>query len=335
MIKRSTGARFWLPLLAVLLAATSAHAQAGDDPAALDRQVDQLVRAAKYADATEVALRAVALAERQSGADHPNVVQPLSKLAWLYQYQGKHDQAEPLYRRALTIREKALGPDHLDVAISRDILARLYRIQRRYADAEQLLKASLAARENALGPDRPGLCESLGDLAVLYESQGRYSDAEPWRARCLDIREKALGPDHPDVGQSLHELARLYRKLGRRDEAERSFAKAVVVLGPNHPEAVLAAINAGELEKAARALNLPVGDREATAAAVRRTFYGQVTDLRWTGYRSSIGPAAGTIVIEGEATHGNQLWQAFAAQMVRDGTEWKLRAISLLGLAWK
>jgi tetratricopeptide (TPR) repeat protein len=151
------------------------------------------------------------------------------------------------------------------------------------------------------------------------------------------MREKTLGPDHPDVGQSLHELARLYRKLGRHAEAERAYNRAVAVLGPNHPEAILAAINATDYEKAARALNLgnPAADRDALAAAVRRTFLGQVTDLRWAGYRSSIGPAAGTIVIEGEATHGNALWQPFAAHMAREGDAWKLRSISLLGLAWK
>ena len=43
----------------------------------------------------------------------------------------------------------------------------------------------------------------------------------------------------------------------------------------------------------ARALDLRVGataSREALIAAVRRTFFGQVTDLRWTSYKSDIGP---------------------------------------------
>jgi tetratricopeptide (TPR) repeat protein len=197
------------------------------------------------------------------------------------------------------------------------------------------LKKSLSIRERVFGPDQLGVCESLGNLSVLYESQGQYADAEPYRARCLDIREKTLGPDHPDVGQSLHEVARLYRKQDRHVEAERAYNRAVTAFGPNHPEVILAAITASEYEKAARALNLPVGDQEATAAAVRRTFFGRVTDLRWTRYRSNVSPSAGTVVIEGEATHGNDLWQPFAVQLVREGAEWKLRSISLLGLAWK
>jgi Tfp pilus assembly protein PilF len=34
----------------------------------------------------------------------------LNYLALLYQQQGKHAEAEPLYQRALIIRKQALGP---------------------------------------------------------------------------------------------------------------------------------------------------------------------------------------------------------------------------------
>ena len=56
-----------------------------------------------------------------------------------------------------------------------------------------------------------------------------------------------------------------------------------------------------------------------------------MTDLCWTG---SSGNET-VMMIEGEATHGNQLWQPFAVFMKRDRAEWTLRSIQLLGLAWK
>jgi tetratricopeptide (TPR) repeat protein len=49
----------------------------------------------------------------------------LNNLAGLYESQGKHDEAEPLYERALAIYEKALGPDHPYTATSLNNLARL------------------------------------------------------------------------------------------------------------------------------------------------------------------------------------------------------------------
>jgi tetratricopeptide (TPR) repeat protein len=175
---------------------------------------------------------------------------------------------------------------------------------------------------------------SLEGLAVLYQSQGRYTDAEPYLERSLDIHEKALGPHHPEVGQSLHELARFYRRQGRAREAKSSYDRAVAIFGTNHPEAIMTAINAGKYDEAARAIgrkDLAGADRETLARVVRGTFFGQVTDLRWT--KSSSGEKV--MMIEGEATHGNQLWQPFAVFMVREDAEWTLRSINVSGLAWK
>jgi hypothetical protein len=44
---------------------------------------------------------------------------------------------------------------------------------------------------------------------------------------------------------------------------------------------------------------------------------------------------AGTVDIEGEAIHGNALWQPFSVRMVREPGEWTLRSVSLGGLAYK
>jgi tetratricopeptide (TPR) repeat protein len=337
MIERRYGAFLFVLWVALSFAVAPGRAQSSEDIGALNKQVDELVQRGNYTEATVLALRALAAVERQLGPDNQDVALHLNKVARLYEYRGLYDDAEPLRKRALATMEQALGPDHLGVAGSKEMLARLYRIQQRYADAEQLLKGALATREKVVGLEGVGVCQSLGQLAVLHETRGVYADAEPYRTRCLAILEKAVGRDRPDVGQSLHELARLYRKLGRA-EATPTYSRAMAVLGPNHPEAILAAINAGEYEKAARALGLGGLEglnSEGLAQRVRRTFFGQVTDLRWTGYRFSSSSSAASLEIEGEATHGNALWQPFAVQMVPEGSGWKLRAISILGLAWK
>ncbi|CAN0436055.1 unnamed protein product [Discosporangium mesarthrocarpum] len=43
--------------------------------------------------------------------------------------QGKHSEAEPLYRRSLAIREKSLGEDHTDTAHSLNNLGSLLEVQ--------------------------------------------------------------------------------------------------------------------------------------------------------------------------------------------------------------
>jgi tetratricopeptide (TPR) repeat protein len=327
-------------MMLALLAATSASAQFDDELGALNPDTLQLLQASKQPDAIAVAESALAAAERQFGPDHPNVARSLTNLGKQYQYHGKYDQAEPLYQRALAIKENLAikemvsRPDHADIAVNLDGLATLYRIRHRYADAETLLKRSLAVREQAFGPDGLNVCPSLESLAVLYQSEGRHGDAEPYLRRVLAIREKALGPDHPQVGQSLHQLARLYRMQGRLPEARTSYDRAVALLGSNHPEAILAAVVAGDYAAAARAIgrkDLTGAKPETLVSVVRPTFLGQVTDLRWT--RSSAGKSV--MMIEGEAAQANQLWQPFVMFMARDGAEWTLRSIQLSGLAWK
>ena len=192
-------------LLAVGIA--TAHAESTEDLSALNRQVVELYRVGKYAEAILIAQRVLAISEKKAlGPDHPYVAGALNNLAEMYLNQGHYAEAEPLFKRSLSIREKGLGPDHPDVANSLNNLAELYRSQGRYAEAKPLSKRSLSIREKALGPDHPAVANSLNNLAGLYRAQDRYTEAEPLLKRSLSIWEKALGPNHPHVATSLSNL---------------------------------------------------------------------------------------------------------------------------------
>ncbi len=70
----------------------------------------------------------------------------LNNLASLYHAQGKHTEAEPLYRRALAIWEKALGPEHPHVAQSLENYAVLLRKTGRDIEAAKLEARAKAIR---------------------------------------------------------------------------------------------------------------------------------------------------------------------------------------------
>jgi tetratricopeptide (TPR) repeat protein len=305
----------------------------GGEHVALYGHATEFVKAGKFAEAIVSASAALTAAETQLGHGHPDTGRIAVFLAQLYRHEGKYDEAEPLHKKGLAIMEKAAGADTDEILNYRVSLALLYHVERRDQDAEALLKSTLTSREKLSGPGSPELCESLDALAMLYQSQSRYDEAEAAIQRCLAAREKILGPDHPQVGQSLHQIARLYRERDRGTDAMPIFERALALLGPNHPEAILTAIAAGEFDKAARSLGIrnPPGDSAALAGAVRRTFLGQVTALRWTGSRMD----AGALFVDGEVVHGNGLWQPFSARMTKENGEWKLVSILLLGLAWK
>ena len=78
-----------------------AHAQgAGVEWDALNREVMELYRAGAYDRAVAVAQKALRVAERNVGPDHPDVATSRNNLAFLHQTRGDYDAAEPLYARA-------------------------------------------------------------------------------------------------------------------------------------------------------------------------------------------------------------------------------------------
>src|SRR5262245_37747339 len=110
---------------AVLLLATVAgtHAQSGDDLAALTKQVEDLSKAGKYAEALPLAERAVKLAEEKHGPNDVAVTGPLLKLGATLGRLGRVAEMEAHERRALAIREAVLGPDHPETAKALEALA--------------------------------------------------------------------------------------------------------------------------------------------------------------------------------------------------------------------
>ncbi|NEQ43041.1 MAG: tetratricopeptide repeat protein [Leptolyngbya sp. SIOISBB] len=189
--------------------------------------------------------------EQQLGANHPDLVIDLNRLADLYMLADQHSEAEPLYLRALAIREQALGKDNLDVIDSLNRLVELYEATNRFEEADDLrLRAveieihtaeqALMLYEQQLGSNNPDLGNRLDELAAEY--QGRHFDvaAEMLYLGALEIREQQLGPDHLEVANSLHKIADFYESLGYFKEAASLYSRALEIreqqLGPDHIE---------------------------------------------------------------------------------------------------
>ncbi|WP_322746046.1 DUF2225 domain-containing protein [Nostoc sp. LEGE 06077] len=217
----------------------------------LNQQVGKLYQAGKYATATPLAERVLAIREKVLGKEHPLVANSLNNLAELYRLQGKYSQAEPLYFRALAISEKVRGREDPNVAIALNNLALLYQEQGKYQQAEPLYLRSLAIYQKAQGQESPDVANSLNNLAELYLLQGKYQAAEPLYLRSLAIYEKVLGKEHRYVAESLNNLALLYKEQGNYQQAEvlylRSLEIYANVLGKEHPDVAQSLNNLAEL----------------------------------------------------------------------------------------
>jgi Tetratricopeptide repeat len=87
-----------VPLVGIGL--TNSPAQSADDIAALNQQVEQLYGQEKYGEAIPLAEKALVVAERTLGKEHPSALRGVNNLAELYRAQGGFGEAAPLLERA-------------------------------------------------------------------------------------------------------------------------------------------------------------------------------------------------------------------------------------------
>ena len=76
-------------------------------------------------------------------------------LALLLNYQGKHEEAEAIYRRTLELKVKVLGQKHPKTLISLHDLAGLLYRQRRYRESCLLYERAYPSLLNTLGGSHP------------------------------------------------------------------------------------------------------------------------------------------------------------------------------------
>ena len=245
---------FVLLALGLWIFASPASLAEDDDPNALRLQLNQLIGQGKYQEAIPVAERAVEVAKRTLGADHPKTADALNYLGFIFQKIGNYAKAEPPYQEALRIRQKVLGPEHLDTAGSLNGLAVLYLDMGEYAKAEPLCQEALRICQKVLGPEHPGTALCLFNLGSLYRAVGEYAKAEPLYQEALRIRQKVLGPEHPDTATSLENLGSLYQSMGEYPKAEPLHQEALrirqKVLGPEHPSTTISLNNLAALYRA-------------------------------------------------------------------------------------
>jgi tetratricopeptide (TPR) repeat protein len=142
-----------------------ARAQGVDDLNQLNEQVARLYAEGRYGQATELAERALALAERLHGPDSIEINNAVTELARLYRLQSRFPEAEVLYSRSVQIAEKAFDPRHPGIGIALNNLALLYLDWHRAARAEPLLLRALTIYSSIVGDEYTtlGVHCALGD----------------------------------------------------------------------------------------------------------------------------------------------------------------------------
>jgi tetratricopeptide (TPR) repeat protein len=194
---------------------------------------------AAYAQERVLAERALRIAQKLFGPEHPITARKLNDVGFAMEFQDDLEGAQPFYERALAINEKRLGPEHRAIAINLHNLARLLLVRGNPTEARPLVERALAINKKVHGPEHRSTSLNLHILAGILGAQGDLAGSRRLYERVLATDERARGPEHFDTAIALNSLARLLYDQGDLAGAlplyERALAIYEKVFGPEHP----------------------------------------------------------------------------------------------------
>ncbi|UCE58766.1 MAG: serine/threonine protein kinase [Phycisphaerales bacterium] len=205
----------------------------------------------EYKTATKHAEAAVRIRLKELGEGHPDTLDSMNTLALLYKYQGRFDEAEPLYVRTLQVRQRVLGGEDPQTLETMNNLAVLLWSRGRLDEAEELHRKALAIRRRVRGAEDASTLSSMANLATLLWEKGELGEAERLAREALEVRTRTLGLEDPNTLQSLFSLAAILSKRGEREEAEQLYRQTLRiarrVFGDEHPRVATILRDLGEL----------------------------------------------------------------------------------------
>jgi tetratricopeptide (TPR) repeat protein len=151
------------------------------------------------ARAEELYKRALAIGEKEFGADDDRNEPALDNLADLYRKLKDYERAEPLYVRLWRMRETSAGARAPEVAETLEALIAVYIAQSKFERAESLEMRAFGIREKQFGAESLEFGKYLLELANLYIGKNQLERAELLYNRALKIYEKNLGADNAEV----------------------------------------------------------------------------------------------------------------------------------------
>ena len=138
-----------------LAAPTGAAAQGAADVDAPNEQVVQLYGQGKYKEAASLAEKALALAGRVLGREHPDTLTSVNNLAGLYQAQGRYGEAEALLKARAGGQGAGAGAGASRYANKREQSGFLYRARAAIARQSRFISERWRAASGCWAPSIP------------------------------------------------------------------------------------------------------------------------------------------------------------------------------------
>ena len=134
--------------------------------------------------------------------------------------QGKHDEAESLFREALAIDRETLRGRHPGTFASLNNFGGLMYAKGDLATAESLFREALAVERETLGNRHLSTLMSIEYLGKVLEANGDLAAAEPLLRKALVGRREAVADQDPDTLITINNLSGLLYAKGDPGAAE-------------------------------------------------------------------------------------------------------------------
>jgi tetratricopeptide (TPR) repeat protein len=181
----------------------------------------------RWPDAERLGRDTLARQRRVLGDQHPDTIESMANLATVYMYQGRHEEAEPLYVAVLDANRRRLGDDHPDTLLAMHNVANNMAHLGQYADAERLFQQTFDRKRRVLGERHPLTAWTRVRLVDMYFNQRRHEDAEAQYLAAYEVLAAAFwrcGRADPDRSPSADGTV---RRLGQTRQIRGMARKTV------------------------------------------------------------------------------------------------------------
>ncbi|HNU43372.1 MAG TPA: CHAT domain-containing protein [Cyclobacteriaceae bacterium] len=187
---------------------------------------------AKWSQAEEHLLRALAIRQEKLPADHELIAATYNDLGLSY-ITDNIDKSYQYYNMALTMYEKLHGKEHPKIAIANTNLGYLNQIDKQYGDAINYYNTALAIWEKIYPQPHPNKALVMMNLGQTYSSMGNSATALEFYEKALTMYQTAHGKKHPDVTYVLNLIGNEKLAQKKYEEAMQYYQKAIIANLPD------------------------------------------------------------------------------------------------------
>jgi tetratricopeptide (TPR) repeat protein len=196
-------------------------------------QASAHARDGRYAEASALAEKAIAIVEAECGADAIELIEPLRALAsYDHDARARTDEALgarlAIEERALRIAARASPESALHAALLHDMGLTLWGL-RRYDDAAAAIARALCIHDALRGDEHDSKSLYLGSLADTLREGGRAREALPHAERAVRIEDRGAACDDPSLMIALRSLALVQLDLGDVTAARAALDRAEAI----------------------------------------------------------------------------------------------------------